>query len=154
MKKLVSLVCLSVLTLCFPIASLAAPIEAHAKISPLEKVDINYYDGYHDGVLNEIIIETDTEADSGTDANISIALYGKKYYTDPIRLNGEFENGDKETFYLLTEKPIDGKGFGLFWEKRGWKPAWKVKSVTINDKYYKIDKWMGLEGTHDSIRRD
>ncbi|CCF16759.1 hypothetical protein BLGI_4728 [Brevibacillus laterosporus GI-9] len=150
MKKLVSLVCLSAFTLCFPIASLATPIEANAKMAAYpEKIDISYQNGYK----NTVIIETDTEADSGTDANISIALYGKKYYTDPITLRGTFESGDKETFYLYTEKPMDGDSFGLFWEKAGWKPAWKVKSVTINGKYYYINQWMGLEGTHDSIGR-
>ncbi|WP_231928982.1 PLAT/LH2 domain-containing protein [Brevibacillus sp. SKDU10] len=79
----------------------------------LKKIGISYNDGYK----NTVIIETDSEADSGTDANISIALYGNKYRTDSIALQGNFEAGDKETFYLFTEKPMDGNGFGLFWEK-------------------------------------
>lgn len=131
-------------------ASLAAPIEFQAKVAAFpEKNGISYDDGYK----NTVIIETDSEADSDTDANISIALYGYKYRTDAIALQDNFEAGDKETFYLFTEKPMDGKGYGLFWEKDGWKPAWKIKSVTINGTYYKIDEWMGLKGSHDSITR-
>ncbi|WP_240470165.1 PLAT/LH2 domain-containing protein [Brevibacillus laterosporus] len=114
-----------------------------------EKIGISYDDGYK----NTVIIETDSEAGSDTDANISIALYGYKYRTDAIALQGNFEAEDKETFYLFTEKPMDGKGDGLSWEKDGWKPAWKIKSVTINGTYYKIDEWMGLKGSHDSITR-
>ncbi|WP_241494817.1 PLAT/LH2 domain-containing protein [Brevibacillus laterosporus] len=101
-----------------------------------EKIGISYDDGYK----NTVIIETDSEAGSDTDANISIALYGYKYRTDAIALQGNFEAEDKETFYLFTEKPMDG----LSWEKDGWKPAWKVKSVTINGMYYKIDAWMSV----------
>ncbi|MFB0829522.1 hypothetical protein ACEU2D_07780 [Brevibacillus laterosporus] len=103
-----------------------------------EKIGISYDDGYKN------IIETDSETDSDTDANISIALYGYKYRTDVVALQGNFEAEDKETFYLFTEKPLDGKGYGLSWEKDGWKPAWKVKFVTINGTYYKIDEWMSV----------
>ncbi|MCR8966153.1 PLAT/LH2 domain-containing protein [Brevibacillus halotolerans] len=143
MKKLVSLVCLTVFTLCFPIASIAAPIEANSKIVA-ERIGIS--DQLFDGYKNTVIIETASDKDAGTDAEISISLFGKKYYTDTIILRGKFEAGDKETFLLYTEKPMDADGFGLFYKKAGWKPAWKVKSVTINDTKYNIDEWMGENG--------
>lgn len=95
-------------------ASLAAPIEVQAKVAAFpEKIGISYDDGYK----NTVIIETDSEAGSDTDANISIALYGNKYRTDAIALQGNFEAGIRKRFIYLQRNQWMERGMDYLGRK-------------------------------------
>ncbi|CAM4391773.1 hypothetical protein BAMA_15480 [Bacillus manliponensis] len=93
-----------------------------------------------------IVVKTGTETDAGTDANVTITIYGKNGSTGPIALgNGQdnFENGDEDIFNVIAKDVGEVTSIRLYQDGSGHKPGWYVESVKINGKSFGVNSWLG-----------
>ncbi|ATF15308.1 hypothetical protein A616_26135 [Brevibacillus brevis X23] len=135
LKKIASLfTAIAILVSVAPISSFAAPQNASTQALK------NY----------TLEIKTSDDQDSGTDANIKVTIRGSKdSFTREI--NGSFERGDLETFYISGKDVGEIRSVTLIQDDNGHKSDWKVEYVILNNLKKTVNSWVGLNGNSGSL---
>ncbi|MGG1268421.1 PLAT/LH2 domain-containing protein [Brevibacillus laterosporus] len=117
----------------------ASSFAAH-QVSAVQKAQKNY----------TLEIKTSESTDAGTDSNIKVTIRGSKgSFTKEI--NGTFEQGDLETFYLSGTDVGEIRSLTLISDGKGWKSDWKVEYVILNGLKKTVNAWVSLDGKAGSL---
>ncbi|MGR6127148.1 PLAT/LH2 domain-containing protein [Paenibacillus sp. SER-28] len=102
-----------------------------------------------------VTVNTGSIADSGTDSNISITLYGSNGDYVTAALTGSFEKGDSDTTRISTSNLGDIRKVTIRTDGSGNKSGWRLANIKVtgNGKTFSFagpDRWLGAGGEPDS----
>lgn len=102
--------------------------------------------GTHQSTIKyDIVVKTGTETNAGTDANVTLTIYGENGSESFTLANGQdnFEKGDEDRFSLYGKDVGKIKKINLYQDGSGNKPGWQVEWIKINGLHIGINAWLG-----------